>query len=296
MTPFTLPKAFPIPVVGIGPGSQPVDDELNYMPLPRDLDGFDMPYLPTAEETAHLSDAKTLIAELISQMKAWQGDAEHYPVITLNHLSAANRALISQLLGEGEVSARVRCDNGEELLIQESVFAGVWRVLTLAADGTPLLDCIEACPIPAAVWQQARAFGSRELAPFDPAGVALMNAPPVLAELAERIRHYRDGDADHVVNFSLLPMTPEDMAYIDANLGGGNSGVFSRGYGKCRIMGTRFCNTWRVQYFNGMNAILLDTLEISRMPEVALAAADDITDSIERLQEALDWLNEESAA
>jgi len=51
-----------------------------------------------------------------------------------------------------------------------------------------------------------------------------------------------------------------------------------------------------VQYFNGMNAILLDTLEITRMPEVALAAADDIADAIERLQEALDWLSLEQPA
>ena len=66
MSAFTLPKAFPIPVVGIGPGSQPVDPDLNYMPLPRELDGFDMPFLPTAEETAHLEDAKALVDWVLS--------------------------------------------------------------------------------------------------------------------------------------------------------------------------------------------------------------------------------------
>lgn len=295
MSQFIMPKAFPIPVVGIGPGSQPVDPDLSYMPMPRELDGFDMPYLPTAEETAHLSDAKALVGELIRRMQAWDGHSEPYPSLTLNHLDRESRTLISQLLGEGEVSARVKCVDGRELLIQESVFAGVWRVLELSADGQPLTDRIEAGPMPVAVWQQARAFGRREFTPFDPAGVALMNAPAVLAEVAERVANYRDGDEDHVINFSLLPMTPEDMAYIDANLSGGNSGVFSRGYGKCRVMATRLQNVWRVQYFNGMNAILLDTLEISRLPEVALAAADDIADAIDRLQEALLWLNGEAA-
>lgn len=296
MSQFILPKAFPIPVVGIGPGSQPADPDLNYMPLPRELDGFDMPYLPTAEETAHLGDAKALVAELIRRMQAWDGTSEPYPSLLLNGLDSDGRTLISQLLGEGEVSARVRCLNGHELLIQESVFAGVWRVLETDADGQPLADRIEACAIPAAVWQQARAFGRRELTPFDPAGVALMNAPAVLAEVAERAAAYQDGAEDHVINFSLLPMTPEDLAYIDANLGGGNSGVFSRGYGKCRVMATGLQNVWRVQYFNGMNSILLDTLEITRMPEVALAAADDLADAIDRLQEALDWLTGEQAA
>jgi hydrogenase-1 operon protein HyaF len=88
-------------------------------------------------------------------------------------------------------------------------------------------------------------------------------------------------------------MSPADMDCLDAMLGPGNSGVFSRGYGKCRIMATSLANVWRVQYFNGMNSILLDTLEITRIPEVALASEDDLADSLDRLQEAWQWLQGE---
>jgi hydrogenase-1 operon protein HyaF len=98
------------------------------------------------------------------------------------------------------------------------------------------------------------------------------------------------GSEAHIINFSLLPMSPADMDCLDAILGPGNSGVFSRGYGKCRIMATSLANVWRVQYFNGMNSILLDTLEITRIPEVALASEDDLADSLDRLQEAWQWL------
>ena len=45
-------------------------------------------------------------------------------------IDAANLALVNQVLGEGEVSALVTGgDSSFELRVQESVFAGVWRVV-----------------------------------------------------------------------------------------------------------------------------------------------------------------------
>ncbi|RMC95587.1 hydrogenase expression/formation protein [Aquitalea palustris] len=283
-------KPFPVAVVGLGPGSQPEDPDLAYMPLPREIDSFDQPTLPTSEEVEHLHAAKQVIAELITQLQGYQGDAESYPVQDISQLDTANRQLINQLLGEGEVSCRVKLLDGRELDMQESVFAGVWRVLESSADGQLLADRIEACPIPSAVWQAAQAFGRPQLdIPTLPA--QLMNAGPVLTEIAAAMQH--PGDEAHIINFSLLPMSPQDMDCLDAILGPGNSGVFSRGYGKCRVMATSLRNVWRVQYFNGMNAILLDTLEITRIPEVALASTDDLADSLDRLQEAWQWLQGE---
>lgn len=39
-----------------------------------------------------------------------------------------------------------------------------------------------------------------------------------------------------------------------------------------------------------MNTLLLDTLEITRIPDVTLADGEDIADSAERLGEAHHWL------
>lgn len=286
-------KPFPIPVVGLGPGSQPSDPELEYIALPREIDGFDMPYLPTAEEVVERVAAKAVIAELIARLKDYDGNAENYPVIDISHLGSDDRMLINQLLGEGEVSAMVKPVAGGQLEIQESVFAGIWRALQSDEAGRLLSDRIEACPIPREVWQEAERFGSATLVAPDTQGVPLMNALPVVEELRDKLA--APPDEAHVINFSLLPMTPDDMAYIDAVLGQGNSGVFSRGYGKCRVLSTRLQGVWRVQYFNGMNAILLDTLEVCRMPEVTLAATDDLQDALERLVEAYDWLTAEDA-
>ena len=61
--------------------------------------------------------------------------------------------------------------------------------------------------------------------------------------------------------------------------------ILSRGFGNCRISSTAARDVWRVQYFNNMQTLILNTIEVVDMPEVALAAAEDLADSRERLGE-----------
>ena len=51
-------------------------------------------------------------------------------------------------------------------------------------------------------------------------------------------------------------------------------------------------SVWRVQYFNNMQTLILDTIEVIDVPEVALAAPEDIADSRERLAELVAWMDE----
>ena len=74
------------------------------------------------------------------------------------------------------------------------------------------------------------------------------------------------------------------------SLGVGPATILSRGYGNCRITSTRLASVWRVQYFNSMDRLILDTIEVGDVPEVALATGEDHADSVERLGEWLDTL------
>ncbi|MCE8470492.1 hydrogenase expression/formation protein, partial [Rhodovulum sulfidophilum] len=58
--------------------------------------------------------------------------------------------------------------------------------------------------------------------------------------------------------------------------------------GNCRVAATATPNVWRVQFFNSMDSLILDTFEVTDMPEVALAAPEDLTDSAARLREVLE--------
>jgi hydrogenase-1 operon protein HyaF len=122
-----------------------------------------------------------------------------------------------------------------------------------------------------------------------------MNAPSLLTEIRAGVARYRPGDQAHVINLTLLPLTPEDQQLLDRALPVGSVAILSRGFGNCRVTSTAIRNLWRVQYFNSMQTLILNTLEITRVPEVALAAQDDLADSRERLVELLDWMAEDLA-
>ena len=84
--------------------------------------------------------------------------------------------------------------------------------------------------------------------------------------------------------FALVP-APADLAWLVEVLGVGPTVILSRGYGNCRITATALANTWWVQYFNSADTLILNTIEVTDLPDVAPAAADDFADSIERLAE-----------
>jgi hydrogenase-1 operon protein HyaF len=96
---------------------------------------------------------------------------------------------------------------------------------------------------------------------------------------------WRTGEPNHTITFSLFPMNPDDMDFLQKSLGPGPVQIISRGYGTCKVTATATRNVWSVQYFNAMDTIVLDTLEIGGVPSVALAAEDDMRDSAERLKE-----------
>ena len=43
-----------------------------------------------------------------------------------------------------------------------------------------------------------------------------------------------------------------------------------------------------MQFYNSMDTLILDTFEVTTMPEVALAAVEDLSDSGERIREVLE--------
>ena len=122
----------------------------------------------------------------------------------------------------------------------------------------------------------------------------IVSAPTILAELLERSENLHPQPHPRVGNLSLLPHTPEDMALLEATLGRGRLTILSRGYGNCRIEATATPHVWRVRYYNSMDTLILDTIEVSAVPEVACAAAEDIADSAIRLREICAVLKEES--
>jgi hydrogenase-1 operon protein HyaF len=297
-------KPFPIPVVAFGPGSQIEDEPLDLLEMPKGMSTWRAPSLPEPADLARHDEARAVLLAVQQALRRWLAGEPVAP-IALGALSAQARALVNQVLGEGEVSIRVAaCDGapGDEphgLEAQESVYAGVWRVLRRDADGDVAHDTIEVGPVPASLRAIAHGEGRRGAA-LSPAAARpdeVMNAPAILSELADHWGGHRNrgAEAAHIVNLTLLPLSPADLAWLEHELGSGRVTILSRGYGNCRISSTDRPYTWRVIYYNSMDTMILNTIEVVAMPEAALAAREDLADSLARLTEALAWLQDGSA-
>ena len=283
-------KAFPIPVVALGPGTQTEDETLDYIAMPKDMDTWRPPVLPEPEALASRPKARAALGCVLALLdRAAQGEAGGQ--VSLLDLPAADLQLVNQLLGEGEASALVRAEGSTlEVRVQESVFAGVWRVMNFHA-GVRVDDVVEVGPIPAlllaAADEDAESVYQPWRAPLPP---NVQNAPLLVEELRDQIARWQPGQSPHVVNLTLLPVTPEDIAFLDHQLGTGRVLMLSRGYGNCRITNTRHPNCWRVVYYNSMDSVILNTVEVVDMPEVAMAAPEDLRDSHTRLADVLAYL------
>ena len=284
-------KDFPIPVRAFGPGSQPEDDaELDFLPLPQGMNTFAMPRVPERADPAALAESRDLLAQFLAALRSWDPAGEAAgPRLDMDGVGAAAQEITNQMLGEGEVSIRIQ--GTRHWRIQETVFTGLWRCRELDAHGRLLADWLEAGALPDIAVDAARAAARSGLPAVDwPAGA--MNSPALVAEIAGQLRDRDPQARAHVVNLTLFPMTTDDHAVLESALPIGPVAMISRGFGNCHVTSTLTRDVWRVQYFNSMNTLILNTLEVVGVPEVALASADDLADSRERLAELVQWMDE----
>lgn len=288
-------KEFPIPLVALGPGTHTEDESLDYLSLPKDMDTYRPPVLPEPEELVGLDQARQALQQVLTLLERG-GEGGAPGLVTLGVLAPRDFHVINQVLGEGEASAIVQLSAGNlEVRVQESVFAGVWRLMTWRNEEgrEPMLvdDAIEVGPVPSLfaataaedVWKEHPVWQGA-LPPN------VQNAPLLVEEIRDQVARWQPGQVSHVVNLTLLPVTPEDIAFLDHQLGTGRVLMLARGYGNCRISNTRLPDCWRVVYFNSMDKVILNTVEVVDMPEVAMAAPEDLRDSHERLREVMAWL------
>ena len=284
-------RPFPIPLVStMGPGSQIEDEELDYLPMPQGMSTYQPPRLPEPDALDGHGAAIAVLDQVLAVLQAAIRGESVAPV-DLSGLGAADREIVNQALGEGEVGAQVADGQGSALVqVQESVFAGVWRVIERLPDGG-LQDRIEVGAIPEVLKTCARQDGASGHRPAARLPEGVMNAPTLLQELHDHRQQWRVGQSAHLVNLSLLPLSPADMACLEEQLGTGRVVILSRGYGNCRISSTRVPTTWRVVYYNSQDAMILNSIEVVDMPEVACAAPEDLVDSEPRLREVMAWVN-----
>jgi hydrogenase-1 operon protein HyaF len=292
MRPLTIPiRSLP---------SEP-DDALDVMPMPRAMATFEMPRVPEPGPGNDVAGARDVLATFLSHFDDWLAQDDELalrtpqqpPALDLAALAPDALRVLNETLGEGEVAAIV--DAGHEIRIQETVFPGTWREQHFDASGALRHDYLIAAPIPPVLTALARTSAAPALRALPlPAGA--MNVPALLHELQQAMDSSSAGTPAHVINLTLLPLSPEDVTHLDTLLDGGAVVILSRGFGNCRIRSTAARDVWRVQYFNNMQTLILNTIEVVAIPEVAVAAREDLVETRGRLADLVQWMSDSLAS
>jgi hydrogenase-1 operon protein HyaF len=269
----------PIATETAAPVSPFDDPECRYVALPETMQTFAPPPVP---DWLHNPKGRAVLAQLAEGLSASHVGREA-TVIDLLAEELETRDFIGQLLGEGEISL-LADKPGQRLTISEAVFAGVWRIRR-HANGQLVQDYLETGPFPAILAEWSAGLASQASLPTAfPDN--LMNAPPLAYEIFAKSAGFAPG-SEEVINLSLLPLTAEDTAFLLDCLGLAGISILYRGYGDCQIRRTGLPNVWWVQYFNSPGQLILNTLEITALPKVVMAAPEDLEDSASRLREFL---------
>lgn len=279
---------FPIPVRAAAAAS-PDDVQFDYMPMPQQMSTFEMPRLPEPGPGHDVAGAQRVLAAFCADVGRWLEHGGEAPAIDVAALPPETLRVVDETLGEGEVAGIV--GDGLRLRMQETVFAGVWREQHRGDDGALRHDWLRAAPVPALLPALAAEQAQPRLRQL-PLPPAAMNVAAVVTELQDAMERCAADPAapPHVVNLTLMPLSPEDNAHLDALLEGGAVTLLSRGFGNCRISSTAARHVWRVQYFNNMQTLILNTIEVVRIPEAALAAREDLVETRDRLAELVQWM------
>ena len=270
-------------VSGEAPAAAIGDDQLRLIGMPT---GLVRPARQALAADQLTPEAREIMDAIVEDLRRRIETPEAPPMrFRLNDLDEAGKAAIADILGEGDVWAKVGVGN-KFWRVVESVLAGVWRLESTSADGTTE-ECIEVGQVPHPILQASTELprASIEVPSQMPQGA--MNAPFLLAELQDRSSKYQPGSENHVINFTLLPLTEVDSEVLTSVLGQIPLVIRSGGYGSSRVFCTGLRHVWAVQYVNGMGSVILDTLEIGGVPVSVLAAKEDFEDSAERLAEIL---------
>ncbi len=274
-----------IPVRVVGPGSQPgaEGDAPAYIDMPRDMTSYNAPIIPDPDSVQHLSGAREAMTWLKQALTEYSEDRAS-PRANLNALDDENRELVNQILGEGEIS--ITYDGDPAANVQESVLAGVWRTLYFDDDDNVAIDMLEVGPVPILVMAPFQGVRAVDTSAADKSA-DVPNAMPLLFELEDRCNRFEKSGTAYSINLTLLPMSQDELEFLDVRLGRGPVDVLSRAYGKCEVINTLVPNLWWVRYYNSMGTLILNSLEIADVPDVVVAAPEDLADSGERLSEIL---------
>ena len=116
------------------------------------------------------------------------------------------------------------------------------------------------------------------------------NVLPLLHEIRHALVQLLDTGETTSIDLRGLPMAPGELERLTDILGRGEISAQLNALGKSKIYETSFPGIWLITHYNTNEEIMGKFIEITRMPEILLAQADDMKDALAALQVKLEEL------
>ncbi len=116
----------------------------------------------------------------------------------------------------------------------------------------------------------------------------LMNAPAILYEILQALKDLYNKGERHVIYINKLPLTEEDKHVIlDVLRDGQIKILYKSASQKVEWRETGICGVWIGVFFDRDEKPILETIEITDFPMLAMAQREDIEKSIEILEDRI---------
>ena len=110
------------------------------------------------------------------------------------------------------------------------------------------------------------------------------NAPPLLRELAEQVKHLLSSGEASAIDLSALPLTPADLDWLHDKLGDGEIAVTLQASGDSTLNETACPGVWWVTHHNEQGAVTSQFIEVAFVPELVKAHPQDVAIGLENLE------------
>jgi len=121
----------------------------------------------------------------------------------------------------------------------------------------------------------------------EPGEVHTGNVLPLLHEIKHALQHWLDTGEPAMIDLRSIPMAPGEDDELIGLLGEGEVRARLSALGRSDIYETRYPGVWLVTHYNTDREIMGRFIEVTDMPAILKAQADDVRAGLENLQHKL---------
>ncbi|MEC3862772.1 hydrogenase expression/formation C-terminal domain-containing protein [Mesobacterium sp. TK19101] len=112
-------------------------------------------------------------------------------------------------------------------------------------------------------------------------------ADSLVVEIADRLTALAQTGDQSAIDLRALPMTAADRADLEAFLGRGEVTADLSVAGRSEVWETRFAGVWWLRHLMADGRVAAETIEITRIPDLLVAASEDVATAASNLRKSL---------